>query len=105
MFPYVALGIEPHWVEEGLRAKVQRYHDYSLQHTFYRRPRDLLRAFESRGLEVDFVAARHPRVANHAVLGPLARVAPLRQVLNAGLTHFRIVALVARKPSVAVGAR
>lgn len=99
MYPYVALGVEPHWEEESLRAKVQRYYDYSLQHTFYRRPQDLRRAFAGFGFEVDFVAARHPRVANHALLGPLARVATLRQVLDAGLTHFRIVELLARKPA------
>lgn len=101
MYPWVALGAEPRWVEEGLRAKVNRYYAYSLEHTFYRRPRDLRRAFERRGFVVDFVGARHPKLAQHPVLGALTRVRPLQHAVNAGLTHFHIVELWAQKPAAA----
>jgi hypothetical protein len=99
MYPYVALGVEPRWAEESVRAKVQRYYSYSLQRTFYRRPRDLQRAFEHVGFEAQFVAAQHPRVMNHSVLGNLSRIGPVRRMLNVGLTELRTVELLVRKPA------
>ena len=82
LFPYVALGIEPKWVKEGVRNKVRRYYDYSLAHTFYRSPVELRRTFERHGFDVEFAAARHPKVINHPVLGRVAGFPPLQRMLN-----------------------
>ncbi len=93
MRAYVAAGVEPKWVEESLRDKVQRYYDYSLEHTFYRPIQEVRDTFERRGFQSRLVAGEHPRITQHAVLGAMVRPPGLRQAVNWALTNFKVVEL------------
>ena len=97
MHAYVLAGVEPKWVEEGVHDKVQRYYDYSLQHTFYRPTRTLRDTFQRHGFQSRFVAAEHPRIAQHRVLGSMRRPPGLHPALNWALTTFKVVEMLLEK--------
>ena len=98
MYPYVAAGIEPRWVEEGIRNKVRRYYEYSLQHTFYRSPQEICDTFRHYGFLSCLVSGEHPRVARHPVLGPMLHWQISRRAISWALTNFKVVELLLEKP-------
>ena len=88
---YVRVGREPHWAElEGrtAREKSATYYAYSIAKTFYRSPREIRQSFQRAGFNTSFETIKHPRIANHGVLGPMTRIRPLRGMVDWLLLNF-----------------
>jgi len=94
---YVALGVEPRWSRDGLWAKARQCYEYSISRTFYRRRSTLRSVFEKQGFGVEFVAADHPRIAAHRLLGPASRSSVFRPVVSWGVNEFKMVELLLTK--------
>ncbi|MGM0532140.1 MAG: class I SAM-dependent methyltransferase [Bacteroidota bacterium] len=81
----VMLNIEPHWPELDdmkLREKTDAYFEYSINHTFYRKPSFLRRKFRKHGFHVSFETINNPRLTNHKLLGPLTKYRLSRSLIN-----------------------
>lgn len=73
---FVAVGKEPGWSNLSALSsaeKAQVYYDYSINKTFYRRPSEIKRTFESLGFDVSFQTLNHPRVDRNPILGRLKK--------------------------------
>lgn len=81
----VALGIEPRWREltgRTVRQKADRYYEYILNNTFYRKLGDVFGTFQKAGFEVRSETIHHPEVQAHPLVGPLARAGLTRPVID-----------------------
>lgn len=97
---WTALGREPCWAElasRGRREKAEEYFNYSINHTFYRKPRDVRAMFEKCGFEVSFETINHPAVRRHWLLKHLSRYDPARAVISRLLLTFESVEMLITK--------
>ncbi len=93
-------GTEPHWTEvedSGIEEKTQVYYDYSTDHIFYRPYKHLKNQFSNCGFKVSFLSLQNPSVQKHKILGPLARFALTKSVINWLVLTFKQVELVTKR--------
>jgi ubiquinone/menaquinone biosynthesis C-methylase UbiE len=94
---WVRAGIDPGWQELSgatVTERIRTYHEYSVQNTFYRAPRDWRTLFESTGFSPEFVSHLAPGVMRlRRALAPLMG----EGLVNWLMTNGRMVYLSARR--------
>ena len=92
---FTSLGIEPRWKELSSfsdKEKADRYFDYSIKQTFYRKPCEVVKIFNNAGFRAKFESHKHDRIVRRG----LDKIIPAR-LLSWVLTNFFICVLVIRK--------
>jgi SAM-dependent methyltransferase len=92
----VVCGIEPRWdwlSTASLRRKIQAYHDFCMDETFYRPYRQVRESFSKRGFVVTPVSADHPSLRRLAILPPAAR----KLAVELPVMLFQTVEILVRK--------
>ena len=96
VYPGKLRPIEPRWdwlSAASLRGKIQAYHDFCMDETFYRPYRQVRESFSKRGFVVTPVSADHPSLRRLAILPPAAR----KLAVELPVMLFQTVEILVRK--------
>lgn len=93
-------GIEPRWPELmdlDTAGRAEAYYQYSIHHTFYRKPALVGRLFENCGFNVSFETINHPTVRKHWLFGRMLRSRSMRAAIYEALLTLESAEMLLQK--------
>lgn len=96
IYIYTVLGVEPHWKEldsYSIREKADKYYNYSINKTFYRKYKIVRQVFERPGFNVKFTTVDNPKISKNKIIGRFIQLKFFINILNILILNFLSIEL------------